>query len=308
MGRPDRRRAGFDPPSDLEPAAVFSLSDEGNAHIAFSSDSKHMAVATGSGFGDHGPTPGTIRIWNIATSKLKFEQPIGHDGRGDPIGALSVSFHPNNKWVAVACGDLGQPNSHVTVWDFEQHQKIKEVDGEACLFSPDGKLLACVDATEVRLLKTQNWEFAHQLLQPKGVKGNMRGGVFPSLVGFSTNSERIFVVTLAEAIDVYDVGTGTIVTTVESKDLKTDDDAIDIQSRDAYAKWHGSGDQDATIGNHLRSCYACHHTTAEIRRRWANLFLNRRREIGLSGSECLEVGRPRWWGSDVPASETGPVF
>jgi WD40 repeat protein len=108
--------------------------------VAFSPDSKTIASGGANGFISPkaevlGKIEGTVRLWDVATQKLKAN--LRH---GDAV--YSVVFSPDGRFVA-----SGSLDHTVKLWDVATGRELALLSGHtgavhAVRFSPDGKTLA----------------------------------------------------------------------------------------------------------------------------------------------------------------------
>jgi WD40 repeat protein len=118
--------------------------------VAFSPDGKLLASGAG-GFRD-GKRGGEVRVWDVATGKVKHN-PAWWEG-GD---VNEVTFSPDGKWVA-AGGLKG-----LRVWNAATGKLQKEIETNAAIlalaYSPDGKTLAAGAFTGfAHLWDTATWK------------------------------------------------------------------------------------------------------------------------------------------------------
>ena len=224
------------PPSDLDPIAMLSIGNDdaagrgyydSQARLAFSGDGKLLAVASSAPFSPNGPKPGALKIYDVATQKVLFEQELGQNA----AGAASLSFHPTTRWLAPwERATLANPGNGVAVWDIDKHQKLKEFDAEAALFSPDGKYLACIGTTGVKLYHADTWEQARELPNADSIKRTWGGSVQVPVVGFSGDGARFVLVTQLGQVNVYTVATGELAGSFQSSDLKPENPTRSIDT------------------------------------------------------------------------------
>jgi WD40 repeat protein len=116
-------------------------------------------------------------------------------------GVRSLSFSPDGKLLAAACGyDRGG----VRVWDVAQVKEVTTLQGfsngvAGLAFSPDGKLLATTGArVTARLYETSTWK----------VRRTLKAGGGSSSVAFSPDGKILATTMVTHTVFFWDVATG----------------------------------------------------------------------------------------------------
>jgi eukaryotic-like serine/threonine-protein kinase len=145
-------------------------------YVAVSPDGEWLAT------GDHGKTG--AQIWHIPDGALVKNLPVD--------GLVRVAFSPNGKWVMTS-------PSPCQLWAVGTWREERRLSGEGRCFSPDGSLVAAVDADKALLLiETNSGRIVARLESPDSCN--------PVWATFSPDGSRLVVVTNdGPAVHVWDL-------------------------------------------------------------------------------------------------------
>jgi WD40 repeat protein len=152
--------------------------------LAFSPDSKTLAVGTGSG-----RKSGEVVLWDVTTKQRRAVLP-GHANH-----VVSLAFSPDGKMLA-----SGSLDKTVKIWDLARHKEVREINGfakgvSALAYSKDGRKLAvaagdtisiCNAASGENLLSLRGYSLhvLDMVFSPDGARLATAGGVdFDSAMG-----------------------------------------------------------------------------------------------------------------------------
>ena len=149
-------------PFNKGPVAAIRVSGPKSiSDLAFSHDGKRLAAVSHEK-GEEKPARGRLVIWDLESQRAIVDHHFDSDGAKAVGGATRVSFHPNNRVLAVSFDSREVPNpsdiSYILFWDIPGGTEIRRIPGTQAVFSPDGAHLAVVsrgDPTSViRMLET----------------------------------------------------------------------------------------------------------------------------------------------------------
>jgi WD40 repeat protein len=143
-------------------AAIRVTGPTSMSDLALSHDGKRLAAVSYEEEGEEKPARRRLVIWDLESQKAVIDHEFDSEGAKALGGATKVSFHPNNRVLAVSFGSLEAPKSphipYILVWDTSGGAEIRRVTGTQAVFSPDGAHLAVVShaypTSVIRLLET----------------------------------------------------------------------------------------------------------------------------------------------------------
>ena len=142
-------------------AAIRVTGPKRISDLAFSQDGKRLAAVSYQE-GEEKPARGRLVIWDLESQKAIVDHHFESGGAKSPGGAAKVSFHPNNRVVAVSFDpvEVDKPSyiPDIVVWDIPGGTEIRRIPGTQAFFSPDGAHLAVVSpgypTSVIRMLET----------------------------------------------------------------------------------------------------------------------------------------------------------
>jgi WD40 repeat protein len=160
--------------------------------VRFSPDSKTLAV----GGGDFAPEMPTIRLWDLATSKV-IQTFVGHKPQLRGAWITCLAFSPDGKTLASSSQD-----ATIRLWDVTKGMEIRRLPGtllNAVAFAPDGKTLVCGDRATIR--------FFDPATGKERLKVPSRGGTVQALC-FYPDSKTLATVDRSSTIRLWNAATG----------------------------------------------------------------------------------------------------
>jgi hypothetical protein len=201
--------------------------------LAFSHDGKRLAAVSyqEGEEGEEKPAQGRLMIWDLESQQAIVDHRFDSEGAKAVGGVARVSFHPNNRVLAVSFDSLEIPKpsytSYVLVWDTPGGTEIRRIPGMQALFSQDGAHLAVVSqdypTSVIRMLETRTLS-AGRDDRTISVPWLIDGPVF------SPSGDHLAVIVLEEVLDagkkesvvqtlaIWDVSTGVETTRIRVKD------------------------------------------------------------------------------------------
>jgi WD40 repeat protein len=142
-------------------AAIRLTGPESIRDLAFSQDGKTL-TAVSYQKGEEKPSRGQLVIWDLESQQAIVNHNFDSEGAMAVRGAIKVSFHPNNRVLAVSFDSLEVPKPsdipYILVWDIPGETEIRRIPGTQAVFSPDGAHLAVVSrgypTSVIRMLET----------------------------------------------------------------------------------------------------------------------------------------------------------
>ena len=142
-------------------AAIRLTGPESIRDLAFSHDGKRLA-AVGFQEGEEKRARARLVIWDLESQQAIVDHHFASEGAKAVAGATKVSFHPNNRVLAVSFDyiDVPKPSEilYIFVWDIPGRTEIRRIPGTQAVFSPDGAHLAVVfrgfPTSVIRMLET----------------------------------------------------------------------------------------------------------------------------------------------------------
>jgi WD40 repeat protein len=142
-------------------AAIRLTGPESIRDLAVSHDGKRLA-AVGYQEGEEKPARGRLVIWDLESQQAIVDHHFDSEGAKAVGGATRVSFHPNNRVLAVSFDSIEVPKPsdipYILVWDIPGRTEIRRIPGMQAVFSPDGAHLAVVSrgypTSVIRMLET----------------------------------------------------------------------------------------------------------------------------------------------------------
>ncbi len=222
--------AAFGWPFNKGPVAAIRLTGpESIRDLAFSHDGKRLA-AVGFQEGEENRARARLVIWDLESQQAIVDHQFDFEGVKAVGGTAKVSFHPNNRVLAVSFDSLEFPkpsyNPYILVWDIPGGTEIRRIPGTQALFSPDGAHLAVVSRgyrTVIRMFENSTLS-ASRNDSTISVPWLIDGPVF------SPNGDHLAVIILEKVLDVgkkerfvqmlaiWDVATGVETTRIRVKD------------------------------------------------------------------------------------------
>jgi WD40 repeat protein len=210
-------------------AAIRLTGPESIRDLAFSDDGKRLA-AVGYQEGEEKPARGRLVIWDLESQQVIVDHHFDSEGAKAVGGAPKVSFHPNNRVLAVSFDSIEVPKPsdtpYVLVWEIPGRTEIRRIPGTQAVFSPDGAHLAVVSrgypTSVIRMLETSTlsasrddrtisvpWLLSGPAFSPSG--DHLATTVLEKVLDVGENK---FVQTLI----IWDVATGVETTRIRVKD------------------------------------------------------------------------------------------
>jgi WD40 repeat protein len=157
-----------------QPLLTLKRGDGGGVRLAFSPDSKLLAIATA-----NQTAPGEVKV-EVKVCDAQTGEEL-HTLKGPTGrflgGAFRVVFSPDGKRLASSI--MGRPSSEVKVWDVQTGKELYTIAGEGPVFSPDGKRLASSimgrPSSEVKVWDAQTGQELHTF---KGHTSRVRSVAF----------------------------------------------------------------------------------------------------------------------------------
>ena len=142
-------------------AAIRLTGPESIRDLAFSHDGKRLA-AVGYQEGEEKRARARLVIWDLESQQAIVDHHFDSEGAKAVAGATKVSFHPNNRVLAVSFDSIEVPKPsdipYILVWDIPGRTEIRRIPGTQAVFSPDGAHLAVVSrgfpTSVIRMLET----------------------------------------------------------------------------------------------------------------------------------------------------------
>jgi Tol biopolymer transport system component len=218
-------------PFNKGPVAAIRLTGPASiSDLAFSHDGKRLAAVSYQN-GEEKPAQGRLVIWDLELQKEIVNHHFDSEGAKEVRGATKVSFHPNNRFLAVSFGsfELQKPSyiPDILVWDIPGGTEIRRIPGTQAVFSPDGAHLAVVShkfpTCVIRMLETSTMSASR----------DDRTITVPWLLNgpdFSPSGDHLSAIVLEKALDV---GNERIVQTLVIWDVATGVETTRIRVKDA---------------------------------------------------------------------------
>ena len=210
-------------------AAIRMTGPKSISDLAFSHDGKRLAAVSYQE-GEEKPARGRLVIWDLESQKAIVNHHFDSEGAKAVGGATRVSFHPNNRVLAVSFDSFEVPKPsdipYIFVWDIPGGTEIRRIPGTQAVFSPDGAHLAVVSqgypTSVIRMLETSTLSASR----------DDRTISIPWLINgpaFSPNGDHLAAVVLDRVLDagkerfvqalaIWDVATGVETTRIRVKD------------------------------------------------------------------------------------------
>ncbi len=167
-------------------AAIRMTGPKRISDLAFSHDGKRLA-AVGDQEGEEKRARRRLVIWDLESQQAIVNHHFDSEGAKAAAGATKVSFHPNNRVLAVSFDSLEVLESsyipYILVWDIPGGTEIRRIPGTQAVFSPDGAHLAVVSrgypTSVIRMLETSTLSASRDDRTISVPWSDVRAGLFP---------------------------------------------------------------------------------------------------------------------------------
>jgi WD40 repeat protein len=178
--------------------------------LAFSPDSRLLAVGVGEYFGSD--APGQVKVWEVETGREVWTLP------GPLPGVFGLAFAPDGRRLAVAtAGVLPHQPEHVKVWDLSTREVVLALPRSVgsvldIAYSPDGRQLVAAGLDG----KVTVWDAGTG--DRRHLFAGHRGDVFG--VAFSPDGKRVASVGFDGTARLWDLATGRMAVVHRTHDLR----------------------------------------------------------------------------------------